>query len=234
VQRVDEVCDRFEDAWKAGQRPRIEDYLGTTPEPERSKLLEELLHVELAYRRQQGETLALEDYVRRFPKHAELIRAIFVAGERSDEVDSFEHQASNGPDVNRPGDVDQPARLGRYRITGTRGRGSFGVVYKGYDDELQREVAIKVLHRHRISTPEEAQAYLTEARTVAGLDHPNIVPVHDVGSTADCPCFIVSKYIDGTDLKTRIEQSRLSLQETVELVATAAEALQHAHQQGLA
>src|SRR5262249_28134726 len=76
-------------------------------------------------------------------------------------------------------------------------------------------------------------AYLREARAVASLDHPNIVPVHNVGSTADCPLFIVSKYIDGTDLATRLYQSRPLRDEAVELVATVAEALPHAHKQGL-
>ena len=51
-------------------------------------------------------------------------------------------------------------------------------------------------------TPRDAEAYLTEARTVANLDHPNIVPVYDVGSTERFPCFVVSKYIDGADLAT--------------------------------
>ena len=84
-----------------------------------------------------------------------------------------------------------------------------------------------------VARPEDAEAYLTEARTVANLDHPNIVPVYDVGSTEEFPCYVVSKYIDGTDLATRLKQSRLSIHETVELVATVAEALHHAHKQGL-
>src|SRR5262249_14440490 len=79
----------------------------------------------------------------------------------------------------------------------------------------------------------DAEAHLTEARTVANLDHPNIVPVHDVGSTEDFPCYVVSKYIDGTDLATRLKQSRLSIRETVELVAKVAEALHYAHERGL-
>src|SRR5262249_41443406 len=85
----------------------------------------------------------------------------------------------------------------------------------------------------RVERPENAEAYLTEARTVANLDHPHIVPVYDVGSTPDFPFFVVSKYIDGTDLAARIKQSRLSIPEAVELVATVAEALHHAHKQAL-
>jgi len=126
-----------------------------------------------------------------------------------------------------------PQHIGRYRVEKVLGQGGFGLVYQAHDDKLQRLVAIKVPHAERVKTPEDAEAYLTEARTVANLDHPHIVPVYDVGSAPDCPCFVVSKYIDGTDLATRLKQSRLSLNETVELVATVAEALHHAHKQGL-
>jgi serine/threonine protein kinase len=87
--------------------------------------------------------------------------------------------------------------------------------------------------RNIVARAEDAEAYLVEARTVANLDHPNIVPVHDAGSTDEFPCFIVSKYIDGTDLATRLKQCRLSIHESVELEATVAEALHHAHKQGL-
>src|SRR5271165_1555369 len=126
-----------------------------------------------------------------------------------------------------------PPHIGRYRVERLLGQGGFGIVYLAHDDQLQRLVAIKVPHHDRVSSAGDAEAYLTEARTVANLDHPHIVPVYDVGSTGEFPCYVVSKYIDGTDLATRLKQSRLSIHETVELVATVAEALHHAHKQGL-
>ena len=126
-----------------------------------------------------------------------------------------------------------PEHIGRYRIERVLGKGGFGLVYLAHDDQLSRPVAIKVPHRELVDRLEDAEAYLTEARTVANLDHPHIVPVFDVGSTEQFPCFVVSKFIDGTDLATRLKQSRLSIHETVELVATVAEALHHAHKQGL-
>ncbi len=126
-----------------------------------------------------------------------------------------------------------PERIGRYRIERLLGQGGFGLVYLAHDDQLARPVAIKVPHARLVVRPEVAEAYLTEARTVANLDHPNIVPVHDVGSTAQFPCFVVSKFIDGASLATRLKHSRLSPHEAVELVATVAEALHHAHKQGL-
>src|SRR5947207_5413525 len=103
----------------------------------------------------------------------------------------------------------QPQQIGRYRIERVLGKGGFGLVYLAHDEQLQRFVAIKVPHARLVPNTRDAQAYLTEARTVANLDHPNIVPVHDVGGTDLFPCYIVSKYIDGTDLATRLRQSRL-------------------------
>src|SRR5262249_51703490 len=98
AQRVDRVCDRFEGAWQAGQRPRIEDYLGEVSEPERSRLLRELLALELAYRRLNGETLTPEAYLHRFPDYAELVQGVFreQASEPRDEAESSHEPASTG------------------------------------------------------------------------------------------------------------------------------------------
>src|SRR3954469_12926865 len=78
-----------------------------------------------------------------------------------------------------------PERIGRYGIERELGKGGFGLVYLAHDEQLQRLVAIKVPHPDLITRPQDADAYLTEARTVANLDHPHIVPVFDVGSTED-------------------------------------------------
>jgi formylglycine-generating enzyme required for sulfatase activity/class 3 adenylate cyclase len=126
-----------------------------------------------------------------------------------------------------------PKQVGRYRVEKVLGKGGFGLVYLAHDDQLQRLVAIKVPHAKLVARTTDAEAYLAEARTVANLDHPHIVPVFDVGSTPDCPCYVVSKYIDGTDLAARLKHSMLPLAEAVELVATVAETLNHAHKQGL-
>ncbi len=128
---------------------------------------------------------------------------------------------------------DQPQRIGRYRIERVLGEGGFGLVYLAYDDQLERLVAIKVPHRRLISGPEDAEGYLTEARIVAKLDHPHIVPVFDVGSTEDYPCFIVSKFIEGSTLAKQINDNRPPFGATAELVATVAEALHYAHRKGL-
>lgn len=124
-------------------------------------------------------------------------------------------------------------RIGRYRIERMLGKGSFGLVYLAYDEQLNRRVAVKVPHDHLVASAEEAELYLNEARTVASLDHPNIVPVHDVGSTEACPFFVVSKYVQGSDLAARLSQYFGKYVEIAELIAIAAEALHYAHTKGV-
>ena len=129
--------------------------------------------------------------------------------------------------------AQHPQQIGRYRIERVLGQGGFGLVYLAQDEQLNRRVAIKVPHAKLISRYEDGEAYRIEARTVANLDHPSIVPVYDVGSTDVYPCYVVSKYIEGIDLATQLKHQRLKYREAAELVTTVAEALHHSHTQGL-
>jgi formylglycine-generating enzyme required for sulfatase activity len=136
------------------------------------------------------------------------------------------------PDTVAPA-ASAPAHIGRYRVEKLLGRGGFGCVYLAHDDQLRRPVAIKVPHSEIVAQPRHAEAYLAEARILASLDHPNIVPVHDVGQTEDGLPFVVSKFIEGSDLADRMQQERPSIAEVVTITATVAEALHYAHRQGL-
>ncbi len=147
-----------------------------------------------------------------------------------------EHDAPPLAEFEKPVSVvdrtESAERIGRYRIVRELGKGGFGLVLLAEDEQLQRPVAIKVPHAKVIEAGGTAEQYLAEARTVAGLDHPNIVPVYDVGSTGQYPCFVVSKYVAGIDLDKRMKQARLSQVEAVELIIPLAEALQYAHGKG--
>jgi serine/threonine protein kinase len=131
------------------------------------------------------------------------------------------------------GEGELPDRFGRYRVVSLLGSGGFGAVYKGRDEELRREVAIKVPRPGLVASEKDVESYLAEARTLAGLDHPHIVPVYDVGRTADGLCFVVSKVIEGSDLARRIAEGRPPVAESVEITAAVAEALHYAHTRGL-
>jgi serine/threonine protein kinase/formylglycine-generating enzyme required for sulfatase activity len=118
-------------------------------------------------------------------------------------------------------------------VTGELGKGAFGRVYLAKDEDLDRPVAIKVPNRERVASPHDLEAYFREARILAQLDHPHIVPVYDFGRTDDGLCYVVSKFLGGSDLATRIRDDRPGFKETAELIATVAEALHHAHTKGL-
>lgn len=132
-----------------------------------------------------------------------------------------------------PSITEPPARIGRYRVERLLGQGGFGLVYLAFDEQLHRHAAIKVPHRALVDSAETVAEYLEEARIVAGLDHPHIVPVFDVGSDDSFPCYIVSKFIDGTDLASLLKQRCQTRQIAASISALVADALHHAHTQGL-
>ena len=130
-------------------------------------------------------------------------------------------------------DGEIPKQIGRYPVERVLGKGGFGIVFLARDLQLDRLVAIKVPHAKWFQDHTTADQYLIEARTLAKLDHPNIVPVYDYGSTTSFPCFVVSKYIEGSDLLQRLGQKPFDIRSTISLTATLAEALHHAHLKGI-
>ncbi|MBN1852152.1 MAG: serine/threonine-protein kinase, partial [Pirellulales bacterium] len=142
---------------------------------------------------------------------------------------------SGGSEAEDVGATDHPtpAKIGRYRVRHKLGEGAFGAVYLAWDEELAREVAVKVSHACSFADSKRIEDFLDEARTVARLDHPSIVPVYDIGRTADGSYYVVSKWIRGTDLQLRMHREEISEQEAIHIVATIADALHYAHQRGL-
>lgn len=129
----------------------------------------------------------------------------------------------------RPGEVI----LGRFEVKRYLGQGAFGYVFLAYDLELDRLVAIKKPRQQVLSHYDSVEAFISEARTVAQLDHEHIVPVYDCIRAPDGACYIVSKFIRGQDLGSLQSQGRISLPEIVRTVRDAALALHHAHLNGI-
>jgi serine/threonine protein kinase/formylglycine-generating enzyme required for sulfatase activity len=125
-----------------------------------------------------------------------------------------------------------PKSFGRYRVVSMLGQGGFGAVYRAVDDQLERNVAIKVTLGSMLD-PSLRKGFLTEARIVAALDHPSIVPVYDVGQTDNGDFFVVSKLIDGSDLSSRIKLDRPDRILSLRIIEQMADALNYAHAKGL-
>jgi serine/threonine protein kinase/formylglycine-generating enzyme required for sulfatase activity len=136
-----------------------------------------------------------------------------------------------GP-IQRPADT-HPQYIGRYRIVRSLGRGGFGEVYLAHDADLDREVAIKVPLERMAALLVDFETYLDEARVLARLSHPNIVPVYDVGRTDARRWYVVSKYMAGGDLAAWQGRCRPTYLEATRMVTAIADALHYTHTQDL-
>ena len=136
-----------------------------------------------------------------------------------------------------PPDADPPALTphtprtftNRYRLDELIAEGGFAQVFRAYDTELQRTVAIKMPKPSRLESKESFQA---EARRVARLKHDNIVPVYDVGLEGDI-CFIVTEYVEGGSLADRLGKGKPSRDEAIRWIGEIADALEYAHLNGV-
>ncbi len=291
----EQIIRRFEDAWRRGPRPALEDFVPTEKD-ERNAVLVELVHTDLEYRLKDGEPARVEEYLVRFPElksdpeaELELITAELELRRRREPgllLDGFlarfpqydaelrstrrgAHHADapfplrwNCPQCHEPLVIaantspeaitclscgaairldpgqftawpPTKSRLGKYELLEEVGRGSFGIVYRARDTELDRIVALKIPRAGRLASAEEVDRFLREARSAAQLEHSHIVSIHDSGRAGET-CYLACAFVSGTTLARRMAVGRLSFSETAALVALLAEALDYAHLQGVA
>ncbi len=128
----------------------------------------------------------------------------------------------------RPLDDRQKKQIAHFTLTKRLGGGGFGTVWLAHDVALGRQVALKL----PVSEGREADNLLREAQTAASLRHPNIVRIYEVGSQ-EGRAFIASEFIDGLTLRDLLSAGRPPIPRTVELLVAVAQALHHAHEQGV-
>ncbi len=123
-------------------------------------------------------------------------------------------------------------KIDRYEIKREMGRGGMATVYEAHDPRFQRVVAVKVLPREFLHDPEFRARFEREARTIAQLEHPAIVPVYDFGEDDGQP-FLVMRLMTGGDLSDRLANWPLSTEETAVILKRLGSALDAAHRQGI-
>ncbi len=127
--------------------------------------------------------------------------------------------------------MEQPATIGRYNIAAEIGRGAMGVVYRAVDPMLERTVAVKTINM--ALDPGEIEHYekrfTIEARAAGGLNHPNIVTIHDIGRSGDL-AYMAMEFLEGRELKDLIVSKELSLDRALDIAAQVADGLSYAHQ----
>ncbi len=133
-----------------------------------------------------------------------------------------------------PPTVAEAARLfPNYEITEMIGRGGMGVVYKGRQTSLDRMVAIKLLPLEVSIDRDFGDRFVREARTMAKMNHPNIVSVFDFGNTTEGHLYFVMEFVEGTTLHHLIKSVGLKASQALEIIVRVCEALQYAHSEGV-
>ncbi|MGM0596909.1 MAG: serine/threonine-protein kinase [Myxococcota bacterium] len=124
-------------------------------------------------------------------------------------------------------------KIGNYIVSSLVGEGSMGQVYLGEHPKIGRKVAIKVLISSLSSDPEMSNRFLSEARAVNKINHPNIVEVFDFGKLDDDRLYLIMEYLEGKTLEDIIRTCPLSCEETIKLFSQIAKALKSAHDNGI-
>jgi predicted ATPase len=255
---VKDAIKRFEHAWHQSPRPMIDDYL-QVGNPLRSRVLIELVHIELELRLKSGEILRVEEYLTRFPELIVNRTAIFelIAAEhelrRRREPDLTldeylrrfpQYQTELTERIARPtvAVCDRPhypadpcaeamAEVPGFELLGLLGRGGMGVVYKARQKSLDRPVALKFLPQECAKDSLWLARFRHEASTASALNHPNICTIHDTGESDGRP-FLSMELVEGKTLEALVGLRR-PVQELARLLKQAARALAAAHAAGV-
>jgi tetratricopeptide (TPR) repeat protein len=256
---LEQMLERFEAAWKQGERPRIDDYL-PPPSDSRTPVLIELVHTDLEYRLRAGDAVGVEEYWQRYPElqddsriALELIAAEFELCDRycgavslADYLHRFPQFADVLPNqlATLPvrGDAADRARerlplqigdrFGKFELLALVGSGSFGVVYRARDTEMGRVVALKVPRAGSLLAWRTEERFLREAHGAGRLSHPGIIAIHEAGQIHGL-CYLVSEFVDGPTLAQHLTSGRPGIRRSAELAAQIAAALHYAHEHGV-
>ncbi len=250
------LADQLEH-WRRGCLKTIDDYLAEHPFLERdSESILQLIHGEFLARLERHEVPEPDSYMRRFPELAEEIRlqcevdhwltiplptghsmapTVDYGGGDTDARDPA-GDANGGPPatVERPLDQDAPLPEADFQPLRLLGSGGMGEVYEALQKSLRKRVALKLIRREALDSPSRVRRFFAEARALARLRHPQIVGVHGIGRMVDGRYFLVMDLVeDGTTLATMIQAGAVPFDRAAGLVATVAEAIDHAHSRGV-
>lgn len=215
---VNQLCNRFEAAWQSDQQPLSESFLDGLDPPTRLAALQELLPLEIAYRRLHNLPLDKAEFEARF---SDLDRG-WLGG-------LFDTAAEATPSERVEADTPAPQRLGDYDILDRLGAGGMGTVYKAVHRRMQRVVALKVLRPELSSKPHLLQRFEREVQAVARLSHPHIVAALDARED-DGVHYLITEYVDGRDLDHLVkEQGPVAVDAAVSMILQAARGLEYAH-----
>ena len=240
AQRLNAVCDRFERAWQAGPRPRIEDYLAEAAGPERAALLRELVPLEAEYRRRRGEEPRPEDYRTRFPAlDTDWLAHALAATPAPVDPGTPAPQGADAPRATGPAE-GPGTRIGPYKLLQQIGEDGMGAVWLAEQEQpVRRQVALKII-KPGLDSAQVIARFEAERQALALMDHPHIAKILDAGTTKGEPGgvspgrpYFVMDLVKGAPITRYCDERRLTPRQRLELFLPVCQAVQHAHQKGI-
>src|SRR5262245_23021736 len=255
--RCEQLIEAFEQAWRSGSSPRIDDFLGADGK-QREALLVELAHADLEFRLKSGEAARVEAYLDSYPPLAsdsrivlDLLTAEYELRRRKEVNLGLEEYARRFPAyvddlskrlsssltlcekiaIGATASSLQPPTVPGYEILNEIGRGGMGIIYKARQTRLKRHVALKFLPSELTREKALLDRFVREAVTASALNHPNICTVHEMGDQEGRP-FIVMEFISGETLQA-VASRKPTVAEACGLMRQAARALAAAHAAGV-
>ncbi len=178
----------------------------------------------------RGEAVDLEQVCDRHPDLSDDLRRLWGTILITDTAGQIDVQSDATSHTDPAHQI--PTSFGDYELLEEIGRGGMGIVFRASQQSLDREVAIKMIQRGRLDSEPDLKRFLAEASATARLEHPNIVPVYDVGNADGRPYFTM-KLIDGQTLADKVSQGPLNQHEAARIVSVIARAIQFAHSAGV-
>ncbi|WP_166825672.1 serine/threonine protein kinase [Thalassoroseus pseudoceratinae] len=198
--KIQSLCQEFRRQLKRGENRGIEEYLSMASGSSKPILFQNLLHIDLEFRRRQGENPGSDDYIQRFPQFAQLIRQAFF-----ESTMMSQHLRDTPADENTV-IVGMPAarKLGEYELLEELGRGGFGVVYKARHLGRNQLVALKTLptdfseQSHHATEADRLHKFRQEFRSLADVNHPNLIGMQTLEVEGQ-QWFLTMDLIEGID-----------------------------------
>jgi WD40 repeat protein/serine/threonine protein kinase len=225
--KLDALCDQFEADCARGTIPAVETYVESIPVAERTDAVRELLKIELHYRKSSGVSIDASEMKTRFPGlDSKWLQDQLNPTIRSTAITRELVNSQNSLD--RIQDAPEWPQLPGFEILGVLGRGGMGIVYKARQVRLGRFVALKMIRAGELASPETITRFRAESRTLAQLQHPNLVQVFEVGEDQK-RMFLAFEFVEGGSLDKRLNGVPQLPKPSAKLVRSLAHATQYAH-----
>lgn len=251
---IDEICDRYEQSWSVDETPRIEDWLAGAMGKLRDELTRELVLTDVELHRRHAGAIVPARYDSLYEERPQWLADAIAEAHRpgstaptlapssthDDSLAPAPSSGGNGGDNSGgsgDGNVERVdplvgAKLGNYQIIRRIARGGMGVVYEARDTKLDRLVALKTIVGGSLASLEAVRRFQSEAQSAARIEHPGIVPIHDVSSHNEIHYYVMG-LVEGESLQAQLERESFTMMQAVSLVERIARAVAHAHRGGI-